>query len=45
MKTLKFNTALKQIKEGRIECITDLKIGYVEIYNMTSRKRITIEII
>lgn len=45
MKTLKFNKALKQIKEGRIECITDLKIGYVEIYDMISRKRKTIEII
>ena len=45
MKTVKFETLKKQIREGRIECVTDLKIGYVEIYNMNSRKRMTIEVI
>jgi hypothetical protein len=45
MKTLKFNKVLKQIKEGKIECVTDLKIGYVEILNLTTRKRAFIEVI
>lgn len=44
MKTLTYQTALKQIKEGKIECITDLKIGFVEIYRHTG-KRETINII
>jgi hypothetical protein len=45
MKTLKFKTALKQIQQGKIECVTDLKIGYVEIFNLSSRKRNFIEIV
>jgi hypothetical protein len=45
MKTLKFNKVLKQIREGKIECVTDFKIGYVEIYNLNTRKRTFIEVI
>lgn len=45
MKTLKFNKVLSQIKEGKIECVTDLKIGYVEILNLNSRKRTFIQVV
>jgi len=45
MKTLKFNKVLKQIREGKIECVTDFKIGYVEIYNLNTRKRTFIKVI
>jgi hypothetical protein len=45
MKTLKITTALKQIKEGKIEMMQDLKIGYVEIRNTTSGARQIIEVI
>jgi hypothetical protein len=45
MKTLKFKTLLRQIQAGKIECVTDLKIGYVEIFNLSSRKRIFVEVI
>ena len=31
MRTLKIETALKQIKDGKIECLTDIKKGYVTI--------------
>jgi len=40
MKTLTYQTALKQIKEGKIECITDLKIGFVEIRRHTGKREI-----
>jgi hypothetical protein len=39
MKTLKLSTAIKQIKEGKFECVTDIKIGTVQI--RTSRKKTT----
>jgi hypothetical protein len=45
MKKLKLQTALNQIKEGRLECIQDLKIGYVEFRITSSNKRKIIEII
>jgi hypothetical protein len=44
MTTLKIKTILKQIKDGKIEMMQDLKIGYVEIRNTTSGKRQIIEI-
>jgi hypothetical protein len=31
MKTMKMSSALKAIKEGRMECVTDLKLGYVTV--------------
>ena len=45
MKTLKFDSVIKQLKEGKIECVTDLKIGYVEIRNCENNKRKTIQVI
>ena len=45
MKTLKFDSVIKQLKEGKIECVTDLKIGYVEIRNCDNNKRKTIQVI
>lgn len=45
MKTLKFKTVEKQIQDGKIECMTDLRLGYVEIRNTESGKRSTIEVI
>ena len=44
MKTLKLETALKQIKDGKFECLTDIKIGYVEIRKSNGKREI-IEII
>jgi hypothetical protein len=38
MKTLTYNTAIKQIKDGKIECITDIKIGFVEIRRSTGKR-------
>jgi hypothetical protein len=31
MRRLKVRTVEQQIKEGKIECMTDIKLGYVEI--------------
>jgi hypothetical protein len=45
MKTVKFQTVKKQIQEGRLECVTDLKIGYVEVRNLVSQKRLFIEVV
>ncbi len=44
MTTLKIKTILKQIKDGKIEMMQDLKTGYVEIRNTTSGKRQIIEV-
>lgn len=32
MRTIKIAKLQKMIQEGRVECLTDLKIGYVEIW-------------
>lgn len=45
MKTVKFQTVKKQIQEGRIECVTDLRIGFVEVLNLVSRKRMFIKVV
>ena len=45
MKEVKMKTILKQIKDGKIECITDLKLGYVSIRRFPSRKTEMIEVI
>ena len=44
MRKIKIATAQKQIKDGKFECLTDIKIGYVEI-RKANGKRETIEII
>jgi hypothetical protein len=45
MKTLKIKSVEKQLKEGKIECVTDLRIGFVEIRSCFTNKRITINVI
>ncbi len=45
MKEVKMKTILKQIKEGKVECITDLKLGYVSIRRFPSRKTEMVEVI
>lgn len=44
MQKLKIKTAIAQIKDGKFECATDLKKGYVEIIRHNG-KRETIEIV
>jgi hypothetical protein len=45
MKEVKMKTILKQIKDGKVECLTDLKLGYVSIRRFPSRKTEMIEVI
>lgn len=45
MKTLKFEVVKRQIKHGKIECVTDLKMGHVEIRSCLTNKRMTITVI
>jgi len=45
MKNLKINSVEKQLKEGKIECVTDLKIGFVEIRSCLTNKRMIINVI
>jgi hypothetical protein len=45
MKNLKINSVEKQLKEGKIECVTDLKIGFVEIRSCLKNKRMIINVI
>ena len=45
MKRLKVRTVEQQIKEGKIECITDIKLGYVEIRRCATGVRETIKVI
>ena len=45
MKTVKIKTIQKQIKDGKVECITDLKLGYVSIRRFPSRKMEMVEVI
>jgi hypothetical protein len=44
MKKVKIETAKRLIKEGKFECCTDLKIGYVEIRKENGERKI-IEVI
>lgn len=44
MKTLKIAKALKQVKEGKFECMNDLKLGHIQIRKSNGKKSI-IEII
>ena len=45
MKKLTIKTVEAQINQGKIECITDLKVGLVEIRNCTTNKRQFISVI
>lgn len=45
MKEVSIETIKRLIEEGKLECITDLKKGYVEIRNTSSGKRQTIRVI
>jgi hypothetical protein len=45
MRRLKVRTVEQQIKEGKIECMTDIKLGYVDIRNCATGARETIKII
>ncbi len=45
MKTVKIKTLEKQIKDGRVECLSDLKVGFVHIRRFPSRKNEMIEVV
>ena len=45
MRRLKVRTVEQQIKEGKIECITDIKLGYVEIRKCATGVTETIKVI
>ena len=45
MKTVKIKTIQKQIKDGRVECISDLKIGFVNTRKFPSRKIEMVEVV
>jgi len=45
MKTVKLSTIKKQIKDGQVECMTDLKIGYVFIRWTKTGEREYVEVV
>jgi hypothetical protein len=45
MKKIKMSRMLQMINDGVIECVTDLKIGYVEVYYMSKKVRMTVIVI
>jgi len=45
MKTVKIKTIQKQIKDGKVECITDLKLGFVEIRKFPSGNKAIVEVV
>jgi hypothetical protein len=45
MRRLKVRTVEQQIKEGKIECVTDIKLGYVEIRKCATGVTETIKVI
>jgi hypothetical protein len=45
MRRLKVRTVEQQIKEGKIECMTDIKLGYVDIRQCATGVRETIKVI
>lgn len=45
MRRLKVRTVEQQIKEGKIECMTDIKLGYVEIRKCATGVTETIKVI
>jgi hypothetical protein len=45
MRRLKVRTVEQQIKEGKIECSTDIKLGYVEIRKCATGVTETIKVI
>lgn len=44
-KQIKLATLLKWIEQGKIECVTDIKIGYVEILNLKTYKYQYVQVI
>lgn len=44
MRSLTMKKMREMIKDGRIECITDLKVGYVEVRWTHNNKRETVEV-
>ena len=47
MKTVTLKTLLKQIEDGKVEASYDVPMngGYVEVFNLITRKRETIKVI
>ncbi len=45
MKTVKMKTIEKQIRDGKVECLSDLRIGFVHIRKYPSRKSEMIEVV
>lgn len=45
MKNVKLSTIEKQIRDGKVECMTDLRIGYVEIRNCITDKRYFVNVV
>lgn len=45
MKNVKLATIEKQIADGKIECMTDLKVGYVEIRSCITGNRQIVNVI
>lgn len=45
MKNVKLKTIERQIRDGKVECMMDLRIGYLEIRNCTTGKRYFVNVI
>ena len=45
MKTIKATTLQRHIIEGRVECLTDFRLGRVEIRSNITGRRFTINVI
>ena len=45
MKNVKLKTIERQIRDGKVECMMDLRIGYVEIRNCITGKRYFVNVI
>ena len=45
MRRLKVRTVEQQSKEGKIDCMTDIKLGYVDIRQCATGVRETIKVI
>ena len=45
MKTVKIKTIEKQIRDGKVECLSDLRVGFVFIRRHPSRKSEIVEVV
>jgi hypothetical protein len=45
MKNVKLKPIERQIRDGKVECMMDLRIGYVEIRNCITGKRYFVNVI